>query len=509
VAFYNTLAIALALTITATGVLLKERTAILADTSQELESIGALIAANAQAPLLFEDRSAALDLLNSLNLLEEDIDACIVTIDGKIFAAHPADIDWAYRLNQQRQGSELPGRQSHIVDIVINGDTVGSVCLTAGLSRFYAYMNNFSRTLLVIVALALAVSLYMGRRTLLSILKPLTKLEQGARDIIDKGDYALRVQSCSDDELGKLTDSFNAMLGQIEIRDQALQQSHDDLEHRVVERTRELELEVKIRKKAEESMRTAKVEAERANQAKSEFLANMSHELRTPLHSILSFTQFGLQEVDEANVETLRSHFKTIGSSSETLLTLLNDLLDLAKLESGHMTFDIQACYLCDILDMSISEFQSLAAERNIEIRNDSQDAEREIQLDPMRMMQVLRNLLSNAVKYSPDEGHILIKSSLRDEMMLIEIADNGVGVPKDELEAIFDKFIQSSKTDTGAGGTGLGLAISREIVESHGGRIWAEVNPEGGTCFKVELPAGIDDEDSESCVRDDIAILQ
>ncbi len=486
---FSTISVILALGITAVGVLVKERETTHTELNRTIDSIGALIAANAQAPLLFEDRDAALSLLDALAGLEDDIDGCILDADGEVFAAYPTDLDWKSRRELLDLNIEPAGRQARAVDVSINDEKIGTVLLSAGMDHFYAYMKDISLKLMLLISLALAASLYIGRKTMQAVLHPLENLEQGAREIIENGDYALRVPHHSRDELGKLTDSFNAMLEQIEARDGELMRSHTQLEQRVIERTRDLELEIDFRKKAEDSMRVAMEQAETANRAKSEFLANMSHELRTPLHGILSFAQFGLRECDSDDITALSDHFGTIKGSGETLLKLLDDLLDLAKMEAGRMTFDFQPCCMDDLIEAGVGEFDSLVTERHIDVRHESHIGELEMLVDPTRVLQVLRNLLSNAIKFSPGESLVHVRSSLDDGNLLIEVMDSGIGIPDDEYETIFDKFIQSSKTKTGAGGTGLGLAITREITEAHGGRAWASPNPTGGAIFSVVLP--------------------
>ena len=229
--------------------------------------------------------------------------------------------------------------------------------------------------------------------------------------------------------------------------------------------------------------------AESANQAKGEFLANMSHEIRTPLHGILSFARFGKDKALTADPEKLLDYFEKIDTSGQRLQALLSDILDLAKMESGSLRYEFKPADLRTVLRSVQSEFDSLLADRNISIDYAEPNAELPLTLDENRMAQVVRNLLSNAVKFSPDGGTVRIDVNQNDEGVQVSIRDHGAGVPEDELETVFDKFVQSSKTRSGAGGTGLGLSICREIVEAHQGRIWCENHPEGGAVFHVELP--------------------
>jgi PAS domain S-box-containing protein len=233
----------------------------------------------------------------------------------------------------------------------------------------------------------------------------------------------------------------------------------------------------------------AKERAEAANLAKSEFLANMSHELRTPLHGILSFAGFGIKRGGTASPEKLRDYFAKIEQSGRVLLALLNDVLDLAKLEAGKMTFSFQSADLNVLLATAIDEFSSLTSERHLTIDYSAPPFDTLVVMDPVRVMQVLRNLLSNAVKFSPEHSTITMRLERTAGALIVYVCDQGMGIPEDELDAIFEKFVQSSKTTSGAGGTGLGLAICREIVTAHQGSISATNRPEGGAQFAFELP--------------------
>jgi len=232
--------------------------------------------------------------------------------------------------------------------------------------------------------------------------------------------------------------------------------------------------------------------AETANRLKSEFLANMSHELRTPLHGILSFAAFGVNKADTASREDLARYFEKIESSGQMLLTLVNDLLDLSKLESGKTEFDFHRVDLSTVVLAVADEFQSTADGRQITIECIRPDLGREVIADKRKMMQVVRNLLSNAIKFSPDGSTIEVQIRPLERSVQVSVRDQGIGIPEDELKAVFDKFVQSSKTRTGAGGTGLGLSICQEIVTAHKGHIRANNRPEGGAVLTFEVPLNL-----------------
>jgi PAS domain S-box-containing protein len=297
---------------------------------------------------------------------------------------------------------------------------------------------------------------------------------------------------------GTMTDIDAAKKAQEELR-----RHRDDLAGLVEERTARLS--------------EAKQSAERANLAKSEFLANMSHELRTPMHAIISFANFGVEKFEHVEGARLQNYFRNIQKSAGRLLALLNDLLDLSKLEAGKMHMSASLCNADMLLRDAAVEGAALAEQRGIKLQlacatgryqvtdegeSIPRDEDLDAHWDGTRILQVLRNLLSNALKFSP-AGSVVELSACVVAMkqdghaasvcpgIEIRVRDRGVGIPADELELVFDKFAQSSLTKTGAGGTGLGLPICREIVLAHHGSIRAERNPapEPGVSFVVRLP--------------------
>ena len=260
------------------------------------------------------------------------------------------------------------------------------------------------------------------------------------------------------------------------------------------------ELELLVAERTAEAVR-AKELAEAANRAKSEFLANMSHELRTPMHAILSFSRLGQDRMQNGTAELskIATYLSRIEQSGHRLLGLLNDLLDLSKLEAGKMRYDFELHDLRDVVATVAGELQAYAQERGVLVNVAPPASPVRAFCDSERIGQVVRNLLSNAIRFTGRNQSVTVEIH-GDQILpagdgksrvaaLVRVVDEGIGIPEEELERVFDKFVQSSTTASGAGGTGLGLAICREIITHHGGRIWADNNPTGGACFTLLIP--------------------
>lgn len=250
--------------------------------------------------------------------------------------------------------------------------------------------------------------------------------------------------------------------------------------------------DISTQRNTEEALRQARDLAEETSRAKTEFLANMSHELRTPLHAILGFAEMGEARSHGGDGNKIAHYFERIHNSGSRLLSLLNDLLDLAKMEVGKMDYQFGRHDLEQVVREAVEDLRGQAGKHGVQLLLAAAPQSMVAEVDPFRIGQVMRNLLSNAIKFSPKAGRVEIGFSLRhapDALLTITVRDYGPGVPAGEQERIFDKFIQSSLTKTGAGGTGLGLAISREIVLAHHGLLSVHNAADGGAIFSLTLP--------------------
>jgi signal transduction histidine kinase len=291
---------------------------------------------------------------------------------------------------------------------------------------------------------------------------PIRALQAGAARL-GTGDLDQRVDVKTGDELEGLADEFNAMAAR-------LRESYADLERKVEERTQELE---------------------QANRHKSEFLANMSHELRTPLNAIIGFSDVLLTRMFGELDAKQEEYLNDILSSGKHLLDLINDILDLSKVEAGRMELEPSEFSLTEAVRNSVTMVRERAANHGIAISYAVSPEAGEVEADERKVKQVLFNLLSNAVKFTPDGGQVSVKAWREGEDVWVAVADTGVGIAAGDLELIFEEFRQvgdfAGRTHEG---TGLGLTLTKKLVELHGGRISVESEPGKGSTFMFTLPA-------------------
>jgi len=230
-------------------------------------------------------------------------------------------------------------------------------------------------------------------------------------------------------------------------------------------------------------------ELERANRLKSEFLASMSHELRTPLHTIIGFSELLAEELEGPLNEKQQRFVHHIHTDSLHLLELINDILDISKIEAGRLELRPEAFDFTALVAESLASVRSLAQAKSHTLET-ALDVPTAVEADRLRIKQVLVNLLSNAIKFTPEGGRIRVEARVQEPFVAISVSDTGVGIPPEEHGFIFDKFHQVGATTKGIReGTGLGLAITKRLVEQHGGTIQVHSKPQHGSTFLFTLP--------------------
>ncbi len=231
-------------------------------------------------------------------------------------------------------------------------------------------------------------------------------------------------------------------------------------------------------------------ELEVANRHKSEFLANMSHELRTPLNAIIGFSEVLLQGIfGEVNTKQ-REYLDDVLSSGRHLLSLINDILDLSKIEAGRMELELSTFSLANALTSGLTIVRERASRHGISLAVAVPDDLPPIEADERKVKQILYNLLSNAVKFTPDGGSVDVRVSRHDGDVHVDVADTGIGIAPEDQEGVFEEFRQVGR-ERSREGTGLGLTLTKRLVELHGGRIWVESELGRGSTFSFTLPLG------------------
>ena len=324
--------------------------------------------------------------------------------------------------------------------------------------------------LVVFLLVAIATSVLLAR----NLVRPIESIQVAAAKI-GSGALDQRIEISSGDELGALAEEFNRMAAR-------LQESYAGLEHQVQDRTREL---TSALARLDEQAR----ELEAASHHKSEFLANMSHELRTPLNAISGFSQalrkqlFG--EINEKQAEYLDD----ILAASRDLLSLIDDVLDLSKVEAGRIELQVVPFSLHAALERGVVIVRERATKGDVRVSLSSDPGIDTVIGDERRVRQVIFNLLSNAVKFTPPGGSVDVAAARLDGEVRVAVRDSGPGIaPEDQLR-IFEEFQQAAAGKEQREGTGLGLALSKRLVELHGGRIWVESAPGKGSTFVFTLP--------------------
>ncbi|TGC09503.1 sensor histidine kinase [Methanolobus halotolerans] len=255
-------------------------------------------------------------------------------------------------------------------------------------------------------------------------------------------------------------------------------------------RWQEARTEINKRIELEKDILLAAHTADHANRAKSEFLANMSHEIRTPLNSIIGFSDLLMEEM-YGNLNDKQTRFvSNISSSGKHLLELINQILDISKIESGQMKLNQEKFNISDTLEEIKTILYPLASKKRIKLTFVSNNELAEIIADKLKIKQIIFNLASNAIKFTPEGGRVDIATAMSDKVLTVMIADTGIGIRKSELETIFEPFEQAGQMCNKENqGTGLGLSIAKKFVELHKGRIWVQSQPGIGSTFIFKIP--------------------
>jgi signal transduction histidine kinase len=359
-------------------------------------------------------------------------------------------------------------------------------------------MSQLFDLISVVTVVALILAAGIGILLATSISNPLGHIVKVIGEL-EKGNLNARANLISNDEIGALSGSFDRMAQQLEKNRSELEDLNRNLEFRVAEKTDNLTRAYERLQLSNQNLAVANRELEEVNKklkeidkVKSDFISIVSHELRTPLTSIKAFTELILMK-PKMLPEKRDKLLQIINNESDRLARLINDILDLTKIEAGKLSWHITRVSLRDIIQTSVSGIQSLADNKSLIIGVSIPEPLPLFFGDRDRLIQVITNMLSNSIKFTPQGGRITVVARLEESpkpQIVVTVSDTGIGIPSNDLELIFEKFRRSGDILTNNGqGTGLGLAITRQIVEYHGGTVWAESTLGQGSIFTFTLP--------------------
>ena len=437
-------------------------------------------------PVAASSRSGALAALRGIRSLPDVVQADIRKSDGNVLAQlgtgavlirpgvndrSPATADlW----NSHQLRVEIP--------IVHNGQQIGQLGMLADTSEMRESILKQLRITALTALLAILIGVGFAHRMITRMTRPLFKLSVQMSAFADDRAADYECITAGDDETGILAAAFSDMVSSIKKRDQKLVQHMETLEETIEERTHDLNI--------------AKDVAEAANAAKSDFLATMSHEIRTPMNGMLVMAEM----LSAADLSTRhRRYAEIIARSGNSLLTIINDILDMSKIESGKLDLEEQAVSLDTLASDVATLFWERSREKEVELTcYVSSDVPAEIIIDPTRINQIITNLVNNALKFT-ESGSVQIRITAKPSQtsayarIKIEVEDTGIGIPQDKLETIFDAFSQADQSTTRRfGGTGLGLAVCRKLADAMGGTISVFSQMGKGSIFSLELEAPI-----------------
>ena len=392
-----------------------------------------------------------------------------------------------------------------------SSDVIGFVQLGLSHKQFQVRTDQFLRSSILFTLAVLMVGSIITVVLSRQIASPISRLALVTKDVSD-GNFDHTVKIKTNDEIGEFSEAFDLMLQRLRHYRSEVEEYQRTLEDKVELRTQELH------RAMDKAVNLAK-EAQAANVSKSEFLANMSHELRTPLNHIIGFTELVLDDDCHTLTDVQKEYLQDVLQSGKHLLSLINDILDLSKVEAGKQDLTVSDVILKSVLESSLVMFKEKSLKHNITLSLNLDGAPTSIAADERKLKQILYNLLSNAVKFTPDGGavslhafslrrknggfaldngrnmfvpaHIRNKITESGSFLMLMVEDTGIGINKENTDLIFEPFEQAeSAANRRFQGTGLGLSLTKKLVEIHTGAIWAESRGENkGSIFNVMLP--------------------
>ena len=446
-------------------------------TGAEMTALASVLGDQVAPALTLNDPKAASEVLGSLRNDKRIQAAFVYVADGTCFAVFA-----------RRPGGECPSplpdgihRQSGavLVSLPISADKerVGTIVLAENLPSLWSVLQQYLRGAALIIGLMLLVDAILVAILQHRVAVPILAIARTAQRMAQSSNFRERAAITSQDEVGVLASSFNTMLDQIVRRDTDLARHRERLEQ-----------EIDRRAQVNRELLQAKEKAEVAVRLKGEFLANMSHEIRTPLNGVTGMITLALDRCADPEA---RQQLEIAKTSALSLTAILNDILDLSRMEAGKLKIDSLPFDLPQLLHDCLWMFDHQVREKHLRMTlNVARECPKKVLGDPVRLRQVLINLLGNAVKFTlQGEVHLTV-SVPAPGLVAFEVRDTGIGISKEKLNLIFEAFTQADGSTTRRfGGSGLGLTITKRLVKLMGGQITAQSEPGGGSVFSVSLP--------------------
>jgi signal transduction histidine kinase/DNA-binding response OmpR family regulator len=453
-----------------------------------LDAQAAMLTSAVQAEMEFGNHQEAEKTLASLKADSHIQAAAIYKDDGELFAVYPKSLSPATLPvpNPRKDTSYFTGNALELFrQVSKEGRVVGTVFIRSDLADIHSRFTFAAQVLGGIAILVFGFVVLAAFSLQKQISTPLLALSEAARKISHDKDFSVRLEPMQGGEIGVLTESLNDMLGQIQSRDAQLLEYQDHLEEQVSQRSEQL-LQVNTQ------LMLAKETAEDASRAKSLFLANMSHELRTPLNAILLYSELLVDEVRERGMGELVGDLDKIQSAGKHLLGLIDDILDLSKIEAGRMTVFLESCELPVMLAEILTTIDPLIHRNRNQLVLDAAPEIPTIHSDIKKLRQILYNLLNNASKFTQDGTITLgVHPDPKDgKYIIFSVSDTGIGMSPEQVDRIFQEFTQADESTTRKyGGTGLGLTLCRKFAHLMGGSIRVDSETGKGSTFSIRLP--------------------
>jgi signal transduction histidine kinase/DNA-binding response OmpR family regulator len=427
-------------------------------TQRRHKQIANVLSANIGAAIVFGDKQAAQENIRSVAQVGDIYSVRVYDNEGRKFVEYVKNTPDHSPDHEESQVKQ---------PILIDGDRVGELRMDVHPQTFWDIVRDTAFTAFILflacIAIALAFSRWLGK----TAIRPIDRLIDAMEKISHSGDFSVRVDAEPDPDFNIIVKSFNGMLNEVESRKDQLSQSAIELTY-------------------------ARDEAQQANIAKSQFLANMSHELRTPLNAIIGYTEVLKDELEAANMERSVDDLQWIYGSAKQLLGLINGILDLSKIEAGRMELDMHEFEVAEMLREVVAMLEPIAAQKNNSLHIQIDPTVSTAHTDSTKLRQCLLNLVSNACKFTED-GHVVITARVDGEHLIFAVSDTGIGMTDDQLERLFQPFVQADASTTRRfGGTGLGLTISGRFAEMLHGSISVESSPGVGSTFTLSVIANL-----------------